>query len=727
MGLGAVHTPRPATHAPSESSGASRLLLALAAIWGGELVVLAVLTVLQSGLGLQVWPIGEDRSWLYFIQNRESTPIPRAFWAVDGRNPLAPWWYIVVLPIINSSPYGLYVVRKGVDLLCAASVLLLLDQLLAGRARWFAFTTALLVMFWNFNGYLSHVLWTMLVALALSALTLWSYLVDHDAGGRRSGYLALSWLAYLAAIGTYTIQASTVLAVWGLAFWRPYGDGKGRSLPERFYLATRRTLPYFGVLSIFVLIWLTVGHPEMFVDRPKSLFLAALSSLRYWAWHDTFTQFAREILALAGTSAMVWILSLAALGTAGFLFLASHYREAACAGLRGTDFVSIGICLAGFSAGTIALETTSAIWFAGTRTLMLQQVVQPLLYMTLVFAAARVLPHQARWIQTAGSAALVFFTLALATHYNWKLVAQTRSDQRFEQALKRFAPQATTPLLFIVRQDASPMPISRPLSEIYAKTFYRSPNASLRFLHPGGPIEKYEDWRDVYFGPGGVYLSASPGDPAWALSPTPRWVPYHFVRMVDFDGATVHPIPVITAGELKGFRAVVAAPGGRVDFGAAHPDAPAVLREGQVSLLFHPELNSPVSAKSGFGVVTSYRGDVPALLGVAGGVPLRDREFIFAHANSVIEYSLEPGRWKTLSFSMGLDDVSGRDGGSVVYVVKGDGKELYRSQVIRSMATPVAAKVRIAGVKKLELIVTDAGDDISSDEAYWIQPALDAE
>ena len=133
------------------------------------------------------------------------------------------------------------------------------------------------------------------------------------------------------------------------------------------------------------------------------------------------------------------------------------------------------------------------------------------------------------------------------------------------------------------------MPISRPLSEIYGKTFYHSPNASLRFLHPGGPIQKYEDWRDVYFGPGGVYLSASPGEPAWALSPTPRWVPYSFVRMIDFDGTTVHPIPVVTAAELKGFRAVMAAPGGKVDFGVPLTDAPAVLREGQISLLFQPE------------------------------------------------------------------------------------------------------------------------------------------
>jgi hypothetical protein len=105
-------------------------------------------------------------------------------------------------------------------------------------------------------------------------------------------------------------------------------------------------------------------------------------------------------------------------------------------------------------------------------------------------------------------------------------------------------------------------------------------------------------------------------------------------------------------------------------------------------------------------------------------VNICEKEFIFAHANSVLEYDLEPGKWRGLTFSMGIDD-AGMKIGSVVYIVKGDGKVLFQSKVVRSSTShPQPTAVNISGVKRLVLQVTDAGDGFGYDQAYWIEPRL---
>jgi hypothetical protein len=56
-------------------------------------------------------------------------------------------------------------------------------------------------------------------------------------------------------------------------------------------------------------------------------------------------------------------------------------------------------------------------------------------------------------------------------------------------------------------------------------------------------------------------------------------------------------------------------------------------------------------------------------------------------------------------------------------VVKGDGKELFRSKVVRDH-TAREQKVAVAKVTLLELIVEDAGDGANSDWAVWLDPRL---
>lgn len=97
------------------------------------------------------------------------------------------------------------------------------------------------------------------------------------------------------------------------------------------------------------------------------------------------------------------------------------------------------------------------------------------------------------------------------------------------------------------------------------------------------------------------------------------------------------------------------------------------------------------------------------------------------HANAEMTFTLN-GRFKEFRSDIGIATRMGARG-SVVFAVLGDGKELYRSPVVRGSATPAGTdaglakplevRVAVAGVKELTLKVTDADDLDLGDVANW--------
>lgn len=124
------------------------------------------------------------------------------------------------------------------------------------------------------------------------------------------------------------------------------------------------------------------------------------------------------------------------------------------------------------------------------------------------------------------------------------------------------------------------------------------------------------------------------------------------------------------------------------------------------------------SAKVGWGRARTNRLPDPTMLFSAGS-----RLFprgIYAHAPARHVWDLG-GKWKSLAGHAGLPD--GTRGGSCVFVVKGDGKELWRSPktepgALREFTLPVE------GVREIELVVEDAGDGNGSDWGCWFDPRL---
>ncbi len=92
---------------------------------------------------------------------------------------------------------------------------------------------------------------------------------------------------------------------------------------------------------------------------------------------------------------------------------------------------------------------------------------------------------------------------------------------------------------------------------------------------------------------------------------------------------------------------------------------------------------------------------------------------IYAHPASSYVFSLGK-KWKEFRFAYGLQD--GKPG-TAVFVVRGDGRELFRSRTVTKEEL-LLKKIDVSGVDKLELATEDAGDGWANDWGLWIEPKL---
>ena len=95
------------------------------------------------------------------------------------------------------------------------------------------------------------------------------------------------------------------------------------------------------------------------------------------------------------------------------------------------------------------------------------------------------------------------------------------------------------------------------------------------------------------------------------------------------------------------------------------------------------------------------------------------------HANSRIEIALGPAcRELRAHVGADLNEPTRKAGGSVVFIVKVDGRECFRSQVLEPGMEPVAVAVKLDGAKKLELIADTSINGYIGDHADWADARL---
>jgi hypothetical protein len=421
----------------------TRIVAVLAAAWAIEIALLLVIQLAGGPLGLAVHPTGEDRVWMDLL-SRPPMETFKAWWAIASRNPLAPWWYEAASPLIAAFAGGLYFARKLLDLALAVSAALLVDELNQGRRRVFALACGLLVLLWNFSHYVEQILFVMLIALALSLLSVYFYARYLNARRMASEQLAISLLLFLAALATYSIQSGVPLAVALLGF--AYGrTGLPRESPDRAAMRNLTDVALFAVVFVlFTQIWITTSGPtSSFFKLDVGRFASQIGpSLANFAWHADTTALVASLLA----HWPVWLTGAAFIAFT-LLFDAVLKRnsqqgaaDAAACRLSFRDPIwltgLVAVCLV---LPTVALEATSTIWFPGSRSRMVQQAFQPLLYLTLTFGLLS-LGGKARRVvraQALAAAALCGFAVVVAAEYNRQLVELSAYEQGLLNGLKR--------------------------------------------------------------------------------------------------------------------------------------------------------------------------------------------------------------------------------------------------------------------------------------------------
>lgn len=95
---------------------------------------------------------------------------------------------------------------------------------------------------------------------------------------------------------------------------------------------------------------------------------------------------------------------------------------------------------------------------------------------------------------------------------------------------------------------------------------------------------------------------------------------------------------------------------------------------------------------------------------------------IGTHANSKHTFHINK-KFQTFTTDMGIDTEAGTKA-SAVFSIYGDGKLLFRSDVMRRFDLPRHASVDVTGVTNLTLETTDAGDGNYDDHTDWLNPQL---
>ena len=97
----------------------------------------------------------------------------------------------------------------------------------------------------------------------------------------------------------------------------------------------------------------------------------------------------------------------------------------------------------------------------------------------------------------------------------------------------------------------------------------------------------------------------------------------------------------------------------------------------------------------------------------------RYRKGLGTHAPSEIVYRLD-GQYSRFSATVG----GAEQGGTVIFQVFGDDRLLFESGLLPGLGEVKAVDVPVAGVTRLRLVVTDAGDNYYSDMANWAEAKL---
>jgi hypothetical protein len=554
-------TDQSSTHQTSPST-VSRIspLWIIFLVWAASNLLLLALQALGLGVGFHVHPLGEDRQMIRLMANYPGLEMHRQFWAtLESRNPLAPWWYQAFSPLIFLLPEGLYLLRKLVDLFLAASVYLLVNQISRARLPKFAFACGVLVLLWNFSGYEEQILWIPLIAFGFSILSVYFYCRYLDSGRATADDLVISLLLFFVGLATYSIQCGVPVAVFLLGLFRRQETTGGWRLSSAVCGAIKDTV-FFGVLFVlFIQVWITTSGPLIgFSHVGPGLFLNRfLRSIANLVWHYDTSLLIREL----NYHLPLWLV-MASVSVSAILFyclFAAFARKVATPRTAGSfvpllDLVLVLAVFWSLVAPTVLLESTTASFSPGSRSRMVQQGFQPVVYLTILCLLTEYLFRRTaqgvEYVRNVGIALLCALAAVFGLEYNRVLSEQSMFERKLETGLKQILPSIGKPTHFVVKMKGMKMGVwysglAASMPSLFVETAYNFNAVWLDPVYEGKPKAS----KPVTFGSDqqGIYSPESDG-----------WIPYQDVVLVEFDGQRATRLTSIDRETFSGYGALYA-------------------------------------------------------------------------------------------------------------------------------------------------------------------------
>lgn len=441
-------------------------LLWIFAIWLTLPTVMLVLGASRFDFGFDIWPTGEFRNWIFFLQN-DVFGMPKQFWTVDNRNALSPWWYNMARPLIQATPAASLVLQLGAGLFVGLSAYLLLTEMTRSRA--FGLSVGVLSALFIPTTYISGVTWNFVGALGCSLLSVWLFAVFCN-DRRKSGYLAASYIFWFVAFATYTLQVGAAGAVFFVSLrarlasmsWLRAGLG-----------AIADAIPYAFFLAIYILIWLTTSSAAV----PGGLYLnfdfgALTRSIAFGIWSEHYWWF---WIWLTGAGSLLMGVIFVGLTILVSVILSRCDPKPRPSLLSLGFTLLIGACIV---APTVILEASSGVWTVGTRWPMVYQFWTPLFFSVAIFGFITGFPERfwrPCWI--AATSCLAAFSVLLSLGFNHFQIGVTRDERSFFEQLRKIVEHDRTtgvafPRQYIIRLDnpAYFLPQGNFLPKSYAET-----------------------------------------------------------------------------------------------------------------------------------------------------------------------------------------------------------------------------------------------------------------
>jgi hypothetical protein len=443
-------------------------LLLIFAAWSSLIGTMLALQMLGLEFGFNIWPIGEFRNWLQFLQDGPNFAAAKLFWAVDHRNALSPWWYIAARPLIDAYAAAPLMLHLLAGLFVGMAAYLLFAELT--RSRPFGLSVGMLSALFLPNVYRDEVIWNFVGALGCTLLSIWLFaLFCNDR--RKTGYLAASYLVWFVAISTYTIQIGGMGAIFFVAMRKRL---LAASWPKALAGALGDTAPYAALLVLYLFLWITtspLGVPTAF--QLEFSYDALAKSIVFGIWNQHYHYFWIWLLT-AGPQLLVIVFGILVV-TMLLLLYPLRPRDYArpTPQLLGLSLL-IGVCIAG---PTIWLESMSDLWTPGTRWPMLMQFWSPFVFCLVVFTALSFVPDRFWWPlwKTITACAAAFFIL-LVLGFNRTQVVHVREERTFFGELQTFVTEdrlagAKFPRLYVIQlgEPAPFLPVLQ-LADRYAHT-----------------------------------------------------------------------------------------------------------------------------------------------------------------------------------------------------------------------------------------------------------------